>query len=306
MFTKTEALRPNLDVRSAEMMADTLRHIGADLFSKKDYPLAIKWLKRAYDIFNSQDIGIMSMEGLESRTAICHSLIRSLLGVGSPESINEADSLVAYVESEIGDKPVVLHWRLEILQTWPGETFDIGKYSSILRRMIRMFEPSAKSFDFLLHHIKELRKKSSKLAIALIDEFLTQQLLKLANKEWLSKAVVTRIWMSTVEGDLAEPDGSNLLTGVLDTVSDAVQEPLSPDAAGAAHSVSIPSDLSMKETTLRTRAHMEKSRSRDHESTARNSRYLVFDCTPRNLLQLRGRKPSQIWEKTASMCLESE
>lgn len=239
MFSKTEVLRPHLDAASAEMMADTLRHIGTDLFSKSDYQLAVKWLKRAYDIITSQDPEHVSAQGLQNRIAICHAFVQSLLRIGTPESLHNADSLVAYFESSIGDKPVVLHWRLEILQSYPGEVFDADKYSSILRRMVRTFDSCDESFNFLLHHIKELRNKNSRLAIALIDEFLISRILESNNAEWLNKVVITRIWMSTMDMDSAEThQRREALSDLMDTVSDSVLEPLSPDAAGAAHSVS--------------------------------------------------------------------
>lgn len=239
MFSNTETLRPFFNVSSAEVLADTLRHIGADLFSKGDYKLAIKWSRRAYDVLNSQDLGLISAQGLENRIAICHNLVQSLLRISTPESLNEADNLVAYVEAQIGDKPVVLHWRLEILQSSPDEVFDADKYSSILRRMIRTFDSCEQSFLFLLHHIKELRNKNPILAVALMDEFLTSRVLKTDNHKWLNKALVTRVWMSTMETDSPNTHKSReALNELLDTVSDEISEPLSPDAAGAAHSVS--------------------------------------------------------------------
>lgn len=244
MFAKTDNLRPHLDVSSAEMMADTLRHIGTDLFVKRNYRLAIEWLKRAYEIINSQDLELISAQGLENRLAICHTLVQSYLRIGTPETLTDAESLVTYVEAKIGDKPVVLHWRLELLQAFPAEEFDVDKYSSILRRMVRTFDPSDNNFNFLLHHIKELRDKNSRLAIALMDEFLTSRILGTDNIEWLNKALVTRVRMSTMEANQAEAQNSNeALNNLLDTISDGLPEPLTPDAAGAAHSVSSSSPL---------------------------------------------------------------
>ncbi|PNY23779.1 Uncharacterized protein TCAP_06278 [Tolypocladium capitatum] len=235
MFSKTGSLRQNLHVSSAENMADTLQHIGADLSSAGDHNMALKWFKRASDLINSQNLEQLSVHGLELRLAICQGRVQSLLAIGSPGCLQEAVDLVAYVESEIGDKPVVLHWRLEILQKSPDEVFDAEAYASILRRMIRCFDFSHGTFHFLLHHIKELRDKSSRLACGLLDELLKQHVLHSGNVAWINKAVVRRIWMATMDSESAEP--LTVLHGLLDQVYDALSEPLSPDATGAAHSL---------------------------------------------------------------------
>jgi hypothetical protein len=237
MFNKTEGVRAMLDVSSAEMLADTLRHVGADLLSKKDFSLAIKWLKRAYEIINSQDLTLISVEGLENRMAICHNLIQSLLGTETPEAIDEANNFVSYIESEIGDTPAVLHWKLEILQKSPNEIFDMDAYVGVLRRMVLKFDFLDASFRFLLYEIKELRKKQPRMAVAILDDFMTRRILQSGNTEWLNKALVARIWMTT-EAELTDSDQSATLTKLLNTISESIAEPLSPEAAGAAHSVS--------------------------------------------------------------------
>ncbi|KAI5458131.1 meiosis protein SPO22/ZIP4 like-domain-containing protein [Mariannaea sp. PMI_226] len=216
MYSKAEALRHYSDPLSAEHMADTLQHIGSDLASKSDHKMALKWLRRAYELINSQEIEQLSSQSLNLRLAICHDLIQVLLTVGSPECIQEAEDLVTYVESEIGDKPVVLHWRLELLQKSPGEAFDTDACASILRRMIRSIDFSDAVLGFLLHNIKQIRDRSSQLAIGLLDELLLTKLLIFKNVEWIGKALVHRVWMSTVETEYSE--GVNNLSALFDRV----------------------------------------------------------------------------------------
>ncbi|PTB63793.1 SPO22-domain-containing protein [Trichoderma citrinoviride] len=213
MFGKIDALRPNLDSISAEIIADTLQHIGFDLASKGDHGMAVKWLKRAYDIINHQALDQLSAKGLELRLAICQGLVRGLLDVGSHVCVQEAQDLVEYIESEIGDKPLVLHWRLELLQWAPGEAFDVDAYSSILHRMVRSFDYSDASFYFLLHHIRSLGERSPRLARGLLDELLLQHVVSSKKSEWIGKVVVRRLWMVT--------------TGTADLIYDADEiEPL--------------------------------------------------------------------------------
>jgi hypothetical protein len=242
MFGKIDALQPTLDSISAEIIADTLQHIGFDLASKGDHGMAVKWLKRAYNIINHQALDQLSAKGLELRLAICQGLVRGLLDVGSHVCVQEANDLIGYIESEIGDKPLVLHWRLELLQRLPGETFDVDAYSSILHRMVRSFDYSDASFYFLLHHIRRLREKSPRLARGLLDELLLQHIVSSRKGEWIGMIVVRRLWMVTVDSTDASRDSYSTepltdLQSLLDKVHDGLFEPLSSDIACAAHSV---------------------------------------------------------------------
>ncbi|PFH60556.1 hypothetical protein XA68_10761 [Ophiocordyceps unilateralis] len=235
MYGKTDGLRRHLDALTSEIMADALRHIGADLSSKGNHRLALQWLRRAHELIDSQDPERLSTHGLELRLAICHGRVQSLLAMGSPESLQEADDLVAYVESELGDKPVVLHWRLEILQKSPGEVMGAEAHASILRRMVRCFDRSDDSLNFLLHQFTELGRTSERLAAGLLDELMRQHVLRSTNPAWIGKGMVRRTWMTTMATGCDALQES--LRGLMDEAHDALSGPLKPDAAGAAHSV---------------------------------------------------------------------
>lgn len=239
MFSKAEQLTNTLEIASLEIMADTLRHVGADLHAKGDLLMAIKWLKRAYNALNSRPLDHLSSDGLDTRRCVCQNLVLTFLKSGSQEHSSEAKDLVSSMESEIGDKPIVLYWKLEILQQSPPELIDMDNYAGILRRMIRVFDLSDEEFQFLLSHIKRLRNMNSKLACGVLDDLLTHRVLQSDNSTWLDKALVTRIWVSTME---SAPLGDSWDTGLLETldkVHKCSPEPLSPDATGAAQSVSL-------------------------------------------------------------------
>ncbi|RFU77094.1 tpr [Trichoderma arundinaceum] len=234
MFGKIDALRPTLYSSSAEIIASTLQNIGSDLASKRDHDMAVKWLKRAYSILNYHALDHLSARGLELRQAICQGLVQGLLDIGSPTCVQEANDLIEYVASEIGDKPIVLHWRLEVLRKTPGETFDIEAYSSILSRMVRSFDYSEDSFYFLLDHIKSLREKSPRLACGLSDQLLLQHIVSSKKNEWIGKIIVRRIWMSTLDDTNLVEALADLHT-LLDKAYDGLSKPLESDIAGAAH-----------------------------------------------------------------------
>lgn len=301
MFAKIDALRQNMNVASTEIVADTLQHIGVDLSSKGNHPIALRWLKRAYEFINTPDLEQLSSDGLELRLAIYQSLIQSLLGIGSSECVQEADDLAAYVESEVGDRPVVLHWRLEIMQKSPGEVFGADAYSSILRRMIRSFDFSDGTFNFLLHHIKELRDRSSNLACGVMDELFKQKVLQSGNTEWVSKAIVRRLWMATMEhdSDLATKE----LGQVLDLTLEATSEPVSPDVVGAAHSVGTMDQLDCSRLIIR--AYLETRRSFVCKATLSGRGKMVFDSSSPSVCHLRRGKQGEVWKEADSLRIGS-
>lgn len=235
LFGKAEKLQL-IDAASAETLAETLRHISADLSAKADHVMAIKWLRRARSAINSQELDRLSAEGVQNRLAICHDLIQALMASGRPNCVAEAADLVGFVESEIGDKPIVLHWRLEILQKSPDETSDTESYACILQRMVRIFDFSVEGFGFLVNHIRKLYAKNCRLGRDLLDVFLTQKLLQSENIEWIGKAVVNRIWMATSEVEDVEQNQEAPLE-LLNEVYKATGRPLPPDISGAVHAV---------------------------------------------------------------------
>ncbi|KAM0409632.1 hypothetical protein ACHAPZ_000206 [Fusarium culmorum] len=201
MYAKADNLLQHVDSSSAERLADTFHCIGGELSSKEDHDMALKWLRRALNLINAQGLERLSTEGLELRMSIHHELIQTLLATGSEEHFEEADNLASQVESEIGDKPIVLHWKLEIIHRLPGELFDADACASILRRMIRSFSLSDPGLGFLLHGIGELRTRGPRLAVGLMEELIIRKLIPCGNLDWIGKAVVRRVWMGTMETD---------------------------------------------------------------------------------------------------------
>lgn len=236
MYAKAGDLLHNLDPSSAEHLADTFHEIGGDLLSRGDNEMALKWLRRALGLINDQALERLSTEGLELRISIHHELIQALLATGSQDGLQEAENLVSHVESEIGDKPVVLHWRLEILQRSPSELFNADACASILRRMIRSLDLSDAGLDFLLHGISELRMRGPRLAIGLMDELLLRKLMPSRKMDWIGKAIVRRVWIGTMEAD-----ASVSVADLIQTLDQLVREAGQCDveASTAALSVSL-------------------------------------------------------------------
>ncbi|KAK1534827.1 uncharacterized protein CCOS01_03579 [Colletotrichum costaricense] len=221
MYSKGH-LQPNaLDPTSAEKMTEILFEIGKDLSKKEDFGMAVRWLERGYDIINAQDLSLLSRDAIELRLSVCQALIHALLGLGTPESSEKALDLVSYIESEIGEKPVVLLLRLELLQKAPAEIFDIEAYADILRRMVRSFNFSEAHFKLLVHHARKLHDKSPTLATSVVDGMLRGTIVSSGREEWVERLVLLRIWMETTQRDgmRAIEELMGVLVGVQDNLS---------------------------------------------------------------------------------------
>lgn len=200
------------------------------MLSKGNSPMAERWLQRAWDAINGQRLQELPRDAVELRMTILQCLVTVLLGMQTSESNEKAHNLVKYIESEVGDQPIVLLLNLEVLNRSPAEVFDSEAYGNILRRMIRGFQPGESSFKILAHHIRRLHAKSPGLGCGVLDEFLAS-LIKAGQSSWIEKAVVTRIFMTTSQRDFA---GS--IDGAQKSLS-KVEEPVGADASFSAHSL---------------------------------------------------------------------
>ncbi|KAI2473487.1 meiosis protein SPO22/ZIP4 like-domain-containing protein [Annulohypoxylon bovei var. microspora] len=204
LYEKVLDGKTDTDPLSAENLADSLFEIGKDLAEKKNLPLAVKWLQRAYEVINAQDLEQLSREAIELRLAISQALVRAYLNTDTPEGFQKAENHICYIESEIGDKLVVLLLRLELLLNSPAEVFDSNGYADVLRRMVRSLDISESSFNLVIHHIRKLDDKSPSLACSILDEFITSRVLPTQHDPWVERAVVLRTRMATAHRDSHE------------------------------------------------------------------------------------------------------
>ncbi|KAI1417997.1 meiosis protein SPO22/ZIP4 like-domain-containing protein [Hypoxylon sp. FL1857] len=192
------------DPISAENLADSCFEIGRDLTAKKNFSLAPKWLERAYESINTQDLEQLSREAIELRLAISQALVRAYLNTNTAEDFQKAENHVCYIESEFGDKPIVLLLKLELLLNSPAEVFDSNAYAGVLRRMISCLDISESTFNLLIHHIRKLDDKSPSLAPSVFDEFIISRVLPTQHDVWIERAVVLRTQMATTHRETHE------------------------------------------------------------------------------------------------------
>ncbi|RYP55629.1 hypothetical protein DL769_010097 [Monosporascus sp. CRB-8-3] len=229
MYSKVEKLEHIMGIPLMEAFADTLFEIGKTLAARNDFSLATKWLDRAYNAINSQGLDQLSREAVELRMAISQALVHAHLNAGTNQSFQKAENLVAYMESEIGDKLTVLLLRLELLLKSPAEVFDSPGFAAVLRRLIRTTDISETTFKIVLHHVRILDSKSPTLACEILDYFFGTRVLRSHRKEWIEKVAVFRTQMATSRRDTAESIQS--LAMILDAIEENNNQPLGAEAA---------------------------------------------------------------------------
>ncbi|KAM5374696.1 hypothetical protein ACJZ2D_006474 [Fusarium nematophilum] len=136
-LSKADEVLRNLDSASAEQLADTFEHIGSSLSSKGDHNAALKWLRRAHTVISAQEIERLSTGGLELRMSIYHDLIQTLLEMGSPENVEEADNLVSLLPCGNAD------WigKTVVRRAWMGtmEAEDSNAPTELIQLLERIF-----------------------------------------------------------------------------------------------------------------------------------------------------------------------
>lgn len=237
MFRKAGSLLQGLDAHAAENLAEILFEIGRDFAKKDDFQIAVRWLERGYEVIDAQDLERLSRDGAELRLSILQALVHALVGTRDADNVRMAQERVAYVESEIGAKPIILLLRLELLECVPKEEFDTQMYADILRRMITSFSFSDAHFKFLLHHIRRLHDLNGALAANVLDELLTTKVFSSETASWVERGVVLRIWMTASQSTIIEDFLE--LGALFSKAMEAVGGSLSPSASAAAQSVSM-------------------------------------------------------------------
>lgn len=241
LYNKSTDLRGSLDPTSAESLADVLLDIGKGLSARKDVSTASKWLGRANDIINVPGLDQLSRDGIELRITITRALVDALLHTENHEGYEKASELVEDLSLEIGEKPIVLVLRLEVLQHSPVEVFDEEAYVGILRRMVRTFNGTDSYFKLIEFHIWKLHQRRSISGCHIMDEWITSQIIPSDRDDWVRGAVLRRVSMAITQADA--PRAVHILDDVLTSILDARRRQLDNSTALAAVTVSCPTAL---------------------------------------------------------------
>ncbi|GME65197.1 Tetratricopeptide-like helical protein [Neofusicoccum parvum] len=213
MFLKSELESSRLAPDIADMLTDTLFEIGKDLFDKRQYEDAVKWLDRAFIAIEQRNLEELDHDAVELRLATLNFLVRAYLRVGDPDSKQKARKIVNLLELEHDHKIVVQLLKLDVLSA--DSELDIEQYYAVVVRMIGLMVFTDSAFKTIMHHVHKIKSKNTELAGKALDKLLHTRLLTHANKQWIEKVVVTQVWIYVDSGD---DQPSNLLRDLLDVV----------------------------------------------------------------------------------------
>ncbi|KAI9770778.1 MAG: hypothetical protein M1840_003028 [Geoglossum simile] len=233
MFSKALFSDKKLEPRIAEDIADTLYEIGNDLLKKKQYELSVRWLERSYGILAGQDLENLSENAGELRCSVLSCLVRALLELKTDTAKDRARDLVHIFENDYGAKLVVLLLKLELILA--GTEFDEYEYYRVMQMMVRVVALNDSSFKTIMIHVRKLKERSPKLACQLLDEFLSTRLFSTERVEWIEKAFVTRLLISTSQASSA--DALESLGRFVTTISTNLTVPLGASATHSAQSL---------------------------------------------------------------------
>ena len=235
MFKKSMSSLQIFTPGTAESLADVLFEIGEDFLNKLQYENAVKWLGRAYEVIDHQELDKMSTNISELNLSITDSLIKANLALKTPDATDKARAILDTIEQTMGDRLVVYILRLEILSSTTNENFDSASYANTLHKMACSMILSEPNFKLIMHHIRRLNDKSPSCACNTLDSFIRMRLLSEVKEVWLEKVVITRIWMTVNQRDSIEVLDS--LKTILSDISNVFKNPASSAVTLAAHTV---------------------------------------------------------------------
>jgi nucleotidyltransferase/DNA polymerase involved in DNA repair len=212
--------------------------MGKDLLDSQQYPMAVKWLERAYEVLSGQELDKLSTDASELRISIIQSTVKALLALQEDSSLKKARTLIDLLESELGDKLIVLLLKLELLSADKTETFDSNTYSDVIQRMTRVLLLNDANFSLIMFHIRKLNDKSPSLASKALEDLMRLRVLKMDRVDWIEKVLITRLWISISQRD--SPEAMQSLDEFFSMVTSNVRQPVSAGATLAAHTVSPP------------------------------------------------------------------
>jgi len=235
MFKLSMSSIQTFESNTTESLADVLYEIGKDLLHKQQYSLSIKWLDRAYNVLNDQELDRLSMDASELRTSIMQTLVKALLSLKDQEAIGRARSLVSLLESVLGDKLIVLLLKLEILSAPSADAFDSSQYSDVLQRMTRSLPITEVNFKLFMFHVRKLNDKSPSLACKALDELLSLRILREEGEEYIERVLITRLWITVSQRE--SPDALASLQELFTLIVTNTNKPISSAATHGAHTV---------------------------------------------------------------------
>jgi hypothetical protein len=223
----------------AEQLADALYEIGKDQAQHRHHNQALQWLERAFRVLETRDFSTFSETAPDLHLSIMHLLAKSWLAMYSesnstePTYLQKAQEIVELMGLQYPDKMILNLLQLEVLGATSNP--DINLYYGALIRMFKSIDLTRPNFKTLMYHLHKLRKLNVETARKALDDFLVLRLFHCDNPEWIERAVMMRIWLTT--SFPGKQSISKELKGFLEDVARNIASQLSNAAVHAAQSL---------------------------------------------------------------------
>ena len=233
MLAKIKVDAQELEPSSAEELADTLFEIGNSQVTELKWSEAIPWLEKAHDILAGQSLEVLSSDAGELQISVMHAMARALINQQDQGSRTKAWNIIRELEVECGGRLAVLLLKLEGL-AFDGES-SVQDYCDVLQRIVRTVHLTDTNVKTIIHHVHELRSRSTPMAHTVLNTLLMERLLGAEKQKWVEKVLVTIVWNYTTSADYL--NALNPLIELFDILEASSTSPLSPCATHAAQIV---------------------------------------------------------------------
>ncbi|KAG7115783.1 hypothetical protein HYQ44_007525 [Verticillium longisporum] len=264
MYAKVEQLRASLDPTSAENLAEVLFDTGKRYLADNQFSMATRWLGRAYKVINTPALDGLSRRAAELRLILGGAFVNALLSTEEPQDFETASNIVQSISSEVGETPVVLVLRLEVLQRSRPGVFDKEAYATCILGLVRSFNHSESYYRLIEQHTWKLFQLDQDLGCNVTDEWLRTRIANSERDTWVERAVLRRLSMSVRQ--ISTPTALDSVTNVLVDVCALQGKPLTASTATAAHII-----IWKKIETLPESDHAEARKSRLRSAIENNA-----------------------------------
>ena len=232
----------NLTPATAEQFADTFYEIGKSESQRMHWAEASEWLEKAEEWIEGSFLDKLNNDTEELRLGIMHARARALIALSDGDSREKAGALVKNMDSEYGDRLIVLLLKLDLLVADPE--MSPQDYCDVLHRIIRTIHLTDTNLMVILHHVRELRIRSPQLAHNILAFLLEERLLGAGQHSWTEKILVITVWNCTSADQFPNVLGS--LQILFDTILVHTKQPVHSKATHAAQTVSPPLHLKVE------------------------------------------------------------
>lgn len=107
----------------------------------------------------------------------------------------EAGNILKMLLRDYGNKLAVRLLQLDVVSK--EENPNSESYHAALDAISKMVHLTEQNFSMVLHFVHQLREYSPELSTRFLERFLLQRLVPHGHEEWITKAFITLLWMST-------------------------------------------------------------------------------------------------------------